>query len=63
MVAKMKERPYKVNQKKLDRAKKILGTKTRAETIERALDLVLAEEKINRALDRVGGKGRIEQVF
>jgi len=63
MIAKIKDKYYKIDQKKLDRAKKILGAKTETEAIERALDLVLVEEKINRVLDRVSGKGRIERVF
>jgi hypothetical protein len=33
----------KLDQSKIDRAKKLLGAKTEQETIERALDLVLAE--------------------
>jgi hypothetical protein len=48
----------KLDQAKIDRAKKLLGAKTEQETIERALDAVLAEEAILRAhrrLRRVGG--------
>ena len=48
----------KLDQAKIDRAKKLLGAKTEQETIERALDVVLAEEAILRAhrrLRRVGG--------
>jgi len=37
--------------------------KTNRETIERALDTVLAEEQVRRALRRAGGTGGIEDVF
>jgi hypothetical protein len=35
---------------KIKRAQKVLGTKTETETIERALDLVIAEHRTNRLL-------------
>ena len=48
----------KLDQAKIDRAKKLLGARTEPETIERALEVVLAEEAIlrtHRRLRRVGG--------
>jgi hypothetical protein len=48
----------KLDQGKIDRAKKLLGAKTEQETIERALDVVLAEQTIvnaHRRAKRVGG--------
>lgn len=48
----------KLDQTKIDRAKKLLGARTEQETIERALDLVLGEEpilKAHRRLKAVGG--------
>lgn len=48
----------KLDQSKIDRAKKLLGAKTEQETIERALDLVLGEEpilKVHRRVKAVGG--------
>ncbi len=49
--------------RKIERARRLLGTKTNRETIERALDTVLAEEQVRRALRRAGGAGGIEDVF
>ena len=49
--------------RKIERARRVLGTKTNRETIERALDTVLAEEQVRRALRRAGGSGGIEDVF
>jgi hypothetical protein len=48
----------KLDQSKIDRAKKLLGAKAEQETIERALDLVLGEEsilKVHRRVKAVGG--------
>jgi hypothetical protein len=43
--------------KKIERARRLLGTRTERETIEQALDRVLAEERIIRELRRAGGVG------
>jgi hypothetical protein len=54
----MKQKHFKLDQCKIDRAKKLLGVKTEQETIELALDLVLGEEPIlsvHRRLEAVGG--------
>jgi hypothetical protein len=53
-----KHKHLKLDQTKIDRAKRLLGAKSEQETIERALDLVLAEEAIlavHRRLEAVGG--------
>ncbi len=39
----------KLDQSKIDRAKKLLGAKTEQDTIEQALDLVLSEEPMLKA--------------
>jgi len=43
-----KDKHFILNQRKLDRAKKILGAATETETVERALDKVISEEEANR---------------
>lgn len=53
----------KLDQSKIDRAKKLLGAKTEQETIERALDLVLEEEALLKVHRRVKGVGGFESVF
>lgn len=53
----------KLDQTKIDRARKILGTKTERQTIEDALDLVAAEEPILRVLRKVGGVGGFDDPF
>lgn len=53
----------KLDQSKIDRAKKLLGAKTEQETIERALDLVIGEERILKAHRKLGGIGGFEDIF
>jgi hypothetical protein len=53
----------KLDQSKIDRAKKLLGAKTEQETIERALDLVLGEERILKAHRRLRAVGGFEAAF
>jgi hypothetical protein len=58
-----KHKHLKLDQSKIDRAKKLLGAKTEQETIERALDLVLAEEAILAVHRRLKGIGGFEVVL
>ena len=53
----------KLDQSKIDRAKKLLRAKTETETIERALDLVLGEEPILKAHKRLKGVGGFEPIY
>ena len=53
----------RLDQSKIDRAKKLLRAETETETIERALDLVLGEEPILKAHRRVKGVRGFEPVF
>lgn len=52
----------KLDQSKIDRAKRLLGARTEQETIERALDLVLGEERILKTHRRLRGVGGFVQV-
>lgn len=58
-----KHKHLKLDQSKIDRAKKLLGAKTEQETIERALDLVLAEEAILKVHRRVKAVGGFDTVY
>lgn len=59
----VRHKHLKLDQSKIDRAKKLLGAATEQETIERALELVLAEAPILQAHKRVKKVGGIEDVF
>jgi hypothetical protein len=45
-----------VNRDKLKRVRRILGTKTDTEAVEKALDVVLANSEIESAIDAVFGQ-------
>lgn len=55
-----KHKHLKLDQRKIDRAKKLLGARTEQEAIERALDIVLAEGVIVKALRQVRAVGGFE---
>ncbi|MGH7805187.1 MAG: hypothetical protein ACREQJ_12645 [Candidatus Binatia bacterium] len=59
----IRHKHLKLDQRKIDKAKRALGTKTEQETLERALDMVLAEERIVRVLRRGRAIGGFEDVF
>jgi len=59
----IRRKRLELDQSKIDRAKRLLGTNTERETIERALDLVLAEAPILQAHKRVKNVGGVEDVF
>jgi hypothetical protein len=48
---------------KIEMVKKITHAATDTEAINRALDMIIANEKIQKSLVAVKGKGRIEDVF
>lgn len=51
-----------IDQRKIERARRILGTVTETETVDRALDLVVFRSEILRSLDRAKGRGGIEPI-
>lgn len=55
----IRHKHLKLDQSKIDRAKRLLGAKTEQETIDRALDLVLAEVPILRVHKRVKNVGGV----
>lgn len=53
----------RLTQEKIDRAKRILGTRTETETIEQALDLVAFRQEMLEGIERIAGSGGIRDVF
>jgi len=53
----------RLTQSKINKAKKILGTKTETETIEQALDLVVFRKEVLEGIDRIAGTGVVRNVF
>jgi hypothetical protein len=46
---------FRLSQRKIDEARKALGTKTETETVEAALDLVTFRREVMEGLERIGG--------
>jgi len=59
----LRHKHLKLNQRKIDQARRALGTKTEQDTLDRALDMILAEERIVRTLRRGKAIGGFEDVF
>ncbi len=59
----LKHKHLRLDQGKIDRARRVVGVKTEQETIEIALDLLIAEEPILRAHRKVRGVGGVTDVF
>jgi hypothetical protein len=59
----MRHKHLKIDQAKLDRAKRILRLATEQATIDRALDAILAEEALIRAHRKARGVGGMVDVF
>jgi hypothetical protein len=51
-----KRKNYRLQQSKLDAARRVLGTKTETETIERALELVVFGERLASGTARARGR-------
>jgi hypothetical protein len=59
----IRDKHLKLDQRKIDQARRFLGARTEQETLDRALDMVLAEARIVRVLRRGRGIGGFEDVF
>ncbi len=59
----LRHKHVQLDQRKLDRARRVLGARTETETLVRALDLVVTEADIDRALRAARGKGKLRRVF
>lgn len=57
-----RKKNYRLRQSKIDRAMKILGTRTETETIEQALDMIAFQSEMLDAVDAMYGSG-VTNVF
>ena len=53
----------RLRQDLIDRAKRILGTKTETETVEQALEMVAFREEVVGGIEAVAGSNAVEDVF
>jgi len=59
----LRHKHLKLDQAKIDRARRLVGAKTEQEAMDRALDVLLAEERILRVHRRLKGIGGFTEVF
>jgi hypothetical protein len=59
----LRHKHVQLDQRKLDRARRVLGARTETETLDRALDLVVTEPDIDRVLRAARRKGKLRRVF
>jgi hypothetical protein len=59
----VRHKHVRIDQTKLDRAKKVLGANTETEALDRALTVVVSEAEIDAVLWRAGGKTNLKKVF
>jgi len=59
----LRHKHVRIDQAKLDRARKVLEANTDTEALDRALTLVVTEAEIDATLRSVGRKARLRKVF
>lgn len=53
----------RLTQKKIDRAKRILGTTTETETVEQALDLVAFRTEVLEGIEKLSGSNVLQNIY
>ena len=61
MRADIKRKNYYLDEMKIKRVQKILGTKTQTETLDRALDMIMFRTELLASLKKVSGKGGVQK--
>lgn len=59
----LRHKHVRIDQGKLEKARRVLDARTDTETLDRALDLVVTEGEIDAALRAVRGKGTLKKAF
>jgi len=59
----LRHKHVRIDQAKLEKAKKVLDARTDTEAIDRALSVIVDEAEIDAMLRRIGGKGKLKKVF
>ena len=63
MKSALKRKNYYLDERKIRRARAILGARTETEAVDAALDLVVFRRPILKSLEKVAVKGGIEKIF
>ena len=61
--ASVRHKHVRIDQTKLDKARKVLAAATETEALDRALSLVVSGADIDATLRRVAGKGKLKKIF
>jgi hypothetical protein len=59
----IRHKHLRIDQGKLEKAKRLLDAKTDTEALDRALTLVVTEGEVNQALRAVKGRATLKKVF
>lgn len=59
----LKRKNFRLDQRTLDRARQVLGTRTETETVREALEMVAFRQEVTEGIRRLAGKGEIPHVF
>jgi hypothetical protein len=59
----LRHKHVRIDQAKLEKAKRVLDARTDTETLDRALSLVVTEGEIDGALRSMRGKGKLKKAF
>lgn len=61
--ASVRHKHIRIDQSKLDKARKVLAATTETEALDRALSLVVSEADIDTALRQGAAKGKLKKLF
>lgn len=61
--ASVRHKHIRIDQTKLDKARRVLAAATETEALDRALSLVVSEADIDAVLRQVAGKGRLKKIL
>jgi hypothetical protein len=59
----LRHKHIRIDQAKLEKARRLLDARTDTEALDRALSLVVTEGEIDAALRGIRGKGRLKKAF
>jgi Arc/MetJ family transcription regulator len=58
----VKRKNYYLDEAKIKKVQKILGTKTETETLNKAMDIIMFRTELLESLKKVSGKGGVQKV-
>ena len=61
--AQVRRKNLNIDQRKLDRARQLLGVPTETEAVDRALALVLLRQELVEGVRRISGSGGVDNAF